>query len=205
MIQQAVIESIMGTAVPIEGDDIDTDRIIPARFLKEISFENMGAYLFYDERYDRNNIKKSHPLNEPRFEHATILVVGNNFGCGSSREHAPQSIKRYGIQAIIGESFSEIFAGNAKAIGMPVVTATKAEITALTDSVKKNSKLQITLNLVSKRVRYGEESFLINMPDPQRESFLKGTWNVLELLKSHVNEVQDTAKQLPYISGFNAR
>ena len=104
------IESVVGRGVPVLGDDIDTDRIIPARFLKEVTFENMGKYAFIDERFDEDGVKKYHPFNEPQFEGANILIVGKNFGCGSSREHAPQAIKRFGIEAIIGESFSEIFA-----------------------------------------------------------------------------------------------
>ena len=197
-----VIESVVGRAVPLPGDDIDTDRIIPARFLKEISFENMGTYLFQDERFDTAGVKKQHPLNDPRYKHANILVVGQNFGCGSSREHAPQAIKRYGFDAIIGESFAEIFAGNCKAIGIPVVRASHQDIQALTAHIKQNPETMITINLESKRIRYFEETFLIDMPDPQRESFLKGTWNVLELLKEHVSEIHDTAQSLPYINGF---
>ena len=192
------IESIIGSAIPLLGDDIDTDRIIPARFLKEISFENMGKYVFKDERFDSDGVKKAHPFNDPRFEKGTILIVGKNFGCGSSREHAPQAIFRYGVKAIIGESFAEIFSGNCKAIGLPVVKASQQDIQALVSFINKRPNTPLTINLVSKRVRYFEESFLIDIPAAQRESFLTGTWNVLNLLKENSNQIVKIAESLPY-------
>jgi len=193
------IEAIIGKGVPVLGDDIDTDRIIPARFLKEISFKNMGKYAFADERFDEKGIQKHHPFNEPRFSDATILIVNKNFGCGSSREHAPQALLRYGIKAIIGESFSEIFAGNCKAIGLPVMKASEIEIVNLAKHIKQHPAATITINLASKRVRYFEETFIIDMPDPHRESFLTGTWNVVELLNQNSNKIDALANTLPYI------
>lgn len=193
-----IIDSVIGTGVPIEGDDIDTDRIIPARFLKEISFENMGKYAFVDERFDEKGMQKTHPFNEPQFEGASILIVGKNFGCGSSREHAPQALKRYGIQAIIGESFAEIFSGNCKAIGVPVVRASRSDLQAIAAFIRQHPKTRITINLVSKLVRYFEESFPIMIPDPQRASFLTGTWSVLDLLKQQTKQVDALASSLPY-------
>lgn len=192
------IESVMGKAIPLLLDDIDTDRIIPARYLKEITFDNMGKYAFFDERQDSKGNLKEHPFNDKQFQHASILLVGKNFGCGSSREHAPQALKRYGIKAIIGESFAEIFAGNCKAIGLPVVYATRDDIKQCVDFISKHPETMLTINLVSKRVRYFEESFLIDMPDPQRESFLKGTWNVLDLLKTNDILINDLESSLPY-------
>ena len=192
------IESVIGKGVPLTLDDIDTDRIIPARYLKEITFENMGKYAFIDERQDSDGNLKDHPFNDKQFQHASILLVGKNFGCGSSREHAPQALKRYGIKAIIGESFAEIFAGNCKAIGLPVVYASRDEIKQCASFISKHPETMITVNLVSKRVRYFEESFLISIPDPQRESFLKGTWNVLDLLKKNNHLVADLDANLPY-------
>ncbi len=193
-----VIESVIGKALPLVLDDIDTDRIIPARFLKEITFENMGQYAFIDERQESSGEKNDHPFNKVDYKNAKILLVGKNFGCGSSREHAPQALKRYGIQAIIGESFAEIFAGNCKAIGLPVVYANKDDIKTLEAYIIKHPETRVTLNLVSNRVRYFEESFLISMPTPQRESFLKGTWNVLELLKKQSVEIDILHNSLPY-------
>ncbi len=193
-----VIESVIGTAVPVLGDDIDTDRIIPARFLKEVSFEKMGRYLFIDERKNQVGDSKNFIIDSPDFMGASILIVGKNFGCGSSREHAPQAIKRFGFKAIIGESFAEIFAGNCKAIGVPVVRATKNDIDKLVQQIHKNPKTQVTINLVSKRVQFFEDSFVVNMPDPQRESFLKGTWDVLSLLKERADLTRRLSENLYY-------
>jgi len=192
------IESVIGSGVPLLGDDVDTDRIIPARFLKEISFENMGKYVFMDERFDSNGVKKAHSFNDPRYEKGTILIVGKNFGCGSSREHAPQAIFRHGIKAIIGESFAEIFSGNCKAIGLPAVRASQKDIETLVTFIKKRPDTPITINLVSRRVRYFEESFLVDIPEAQRESFLTGTWNVLGLLKENVTQINKVAESLAY-------
>tara|TARA_A100001015_G_scaffold313054_1_gene419435 strand:- start:4880 stop:5491 length:612 start_codon:yes stop_codon:yes gene_type:complete len=192
------IDSVIGNGIPLLGDDIDTDRIIPARFLKEISFDNMGNYVFMDERFESSGVKKAHPLNDPRYEKGSILIVGKNFGCGSSREHAPQAIFRYGVKAIIGESFAEIFSGNCKAIGLPAVRASQKAIESLVEFIKKRPDTPITINLVSKRVRYFEESFLIDIPEPQRESFLTGTWNVLGLLKENTDQINKVAMSLPY-------
>ncbi len=191
-----------GTAVPIEGDDLDTDRIIPARFLKEITFENMGNYLFHDVRFDSQGKPGTHPLNDPAFKDASLMVVGNNFGCGSSREHAPQAIMRYGIQAIIGESFAEIFAGNCKAIGMPAVSATPHDIRLLYQYIYDNPRKKIDLNLTTKTVHFGDHTIAIDLPESRRSVFLEGTWNALELLKSNEKRVQETAKKLPYMTGF---
>lgn len=193
-----IIESIIGTAVSVPGDDIDTDRIIPARFLKEISFENMGNYLFIDERKTETGESKNFVIDKADHQGASILIVGKNFGCGSSREHAPQAIKRFGFNAIIGESFAEIFAGNCKAIGVPVLCASKEDIEKLIKTIQVNPKIQVTINLVSKRVQFHEDSFLISMPDPQRESFLTGTWDVLSMLKSRADHIKQLEENLPY-------
>jgi len=192
------IESVSGKAMPLLLDDIDTDRIIPARFLKEITFENMGKYAFIDERQDSAGNQKDHPFNDMRFQGASVLLVGKNFGCGSSREHAPQALKRYGIKAIIGESFAEIFAGNCKAIGLPVVHAQRSEISACAAFISQKPDTVVSIDLVSKRVRYFEESFLVSMSDPQRESFLTGTWSVLDLLKKNQSQIDQLEANLPY-------
>jgi len=188
----------MGTAVPVLGDDIDTDRIVPARFLKEVSFEKMGEYLFIDERVDAQGCSKNFIIDRSEFVDASILIVGKNFGCGSSREHAPQAIKRFGFKAIIGESFAEIFAGNCKAIGIPVVRADKQDIDKLVQQIEKNPKTQVVVNLVSERVQFFEDSFLVHIAPPQRESFLKGTWDVLALLKERSELVKTLSDQLYY-------
>lgn len=194
------IEAITGTAIPLFYDDIDTDRIIPARYLKEISFKNMGKYAFYDERFDTTGVKKNHPFNDPRFNNGSILLVGKNFGCGSSREHAPQALQRFGITAIIGESFAEIFAGNCKALGLPTIVAAEPDIAACVAYIKKRPHSQLMINLVSKRVRYFEESFPLYLPDSQRASFINGHWNVLSLLKQNNDRIAKLSRSLPYLN-----
>ncbi len=198
----AVRHTITGTAVPIPGNDIDTDRIIPARFLKEITFEKMGDYLFADARFQPDGTPKDHPLNNPAYASATIMVVGENFGCGSSREHAPQSIMRYGISAIIGESFAEIFAGNCRALGVPVVTASPSDIAWLTQNAAQAPTQSWVINLESKTVTVGGVVIPIELPDSRRQAFLMGTWDATALLRQHADLTQKTAERLPYFSDF---
>ncbi len=198
-----IITKIAGTAVPIMGNDIDTDRIIPARFLKEITFEHMGDYLFADARFEPDGSPKDHPLNTDGFKNATIMVVGRNFGCGSSREHAPQSIKRYGIRALIGESFSEIFSGNCTSIGVPTVTASESTIQALQEIITAHPTTPITIDLDARKVSAGDRKFPITLPDSRRHSFVTGTWDSAALLLSNLDKVRHTANQLPYMTGFS--
>jgi len=193
---------IYGRAVPILGDDLDTDQIVPARFLKEITFSQMGNYLFYDQRFGPNKEVKDHPLNDPRYFGARLMVVGNNFGCGSSREHAPQAVMRYGIQAIIGESFAEIFSGNCKALGVPVVSASAENIKKLTHYIQNNTEATISLDLEKKCVIYDDHSFTVTLPEASRHAFLAGTWDVSVLLKSNMPLVEQTVKSLPYMTQF---
>ena len=206
MIDQKIVQ-IYGTAVPIRGDDIDTDRIVPSRFLKEITFDNMGGYLFYDSRYGpdsgygSNGEVLEHPLNDPRYRGANILIVGKNFGCGSSREHAPQAIMRYGIKAIVGESFAEIFAGNCKALGVPTVKTTQ-HIAQLFDYTEKNSRTIYTIDLNEKTLRHDETEIPIDMPEAIRKAFLEGTWDSLGLLKANAQKVEEVARKLPNFSGI---
>lgn len=131
--------SITGTCVPVPGPDMDTDRIIPSRFLKCITFDELAGVMFWDERFDENGQSKSHPVDDPRFKGASIILGGSNFGCGSSREHAPQTIKRSGIKAVIAESFAEIFFGNSTGIGLPCVCASADDIAALTRYISRQS------------------------------------------------------------------
>lgn len=194
---------ITGTAVPIPGDDIDTDRIIPARFLKEITFERMGEFLFYDVRFDASdNIIEDYPLNQPEYQNPTFLIVGQNFGCGSSREHAPQAIMRFGIQAVIGESFAEIFAGNCKAIGVPVVTATAEDISILSDYVAKNPDQPLDLNLETRTVKAGNTAIAVNITDERLSAFLSGTWDASALLKANLDKIKQVGQRLPYVQNF---
>ncbi|MBG90481.1 MAG: 3-isopropylmalate dehydratase small subunit [Actinobacteria bacterium] len=194
-----IITAISGHAISIEGNDIDTDRIIPARFLKEITFDKMGEYLFYDARFNEQNQPLSHPLNTPIAKNATILVVDDNFGCGSSREHAPQAIKRFGFDAVIGHSFAEIFAGNCKAIGIPVIQASHEALAKIRAQLQKNPSTQFNINLVSKRVSFFEESILIQIPNEHRDAFLDGTWDILSVLQSKQELAQKIDQALPYL------
>ena len=148
---------ISGRAVPIRGNDIDTDRIIPARYLKEITFARMGEFPFYDERFDAEGKPKPHPFNDAKYKGASILLVNKNFGCGSSREHAPQAIYRFGIHAVVGESFAAIFAGNCVMLGMPAVTVASSDIELLMQLVESNPQLVLTLDLESKKLFYETE------------------------------------------------
>ena len=194
---------ITGTAVPIPGDDIDTDRIIPARFLKEITFERMGEFLFYDVRFDASdNIIEDYPLNLPEYQNPTFLIVGQNFGCGSSREHAPQAIMRFGIQAVIGESFAEIFAGNCKAIGVPVVTASAEDIATLSYYVAKNPDQPLDLNLESRTVSAGDKVIQVNIADERLSAFISGTWDASALLKANLDQIKQVSERLPYVQNF---
>ena len=197
-----IIRQLTGLTVPIDGNDIDTDRIIPARFLKEITFDHMGNYLFADARFDEQGNRRDHPLNEPHYANATIMIVDRNFGCGSSREHAPQSIKRYGIRALIGESFAEIFAGNCSSVGVPVVTASDSTIQDIKALIKTNPELPLTIDLESRTATIGTHSFSITMPESRRHAFLNGTWDSAAVLVNNLPAVFETATRLPYVHNF---
>lgn len=191
-------ERLSGFAVPIVGDDIDTDRIVPARFLKEITFENMGKYLFHDVRYDENGAKKQHILNEVRYSKASIMIVNKNFGCGSSREHAPQAILRAGFSVILGESYSEIFLGNCMAIGIVAVTMAEKDIADLQRQIESDPSVIVSVNLLEKRVELNQSAYEIRISEPRRQAFLSGTWDTLTVLKKNQTLIKEMDKQLPY-------
>ena len=197
------VTRIRGTAVPIRGNDIDTDRIIPARYLKEPTFARMGEYPFFDERFDASGRRKDHPFNDPEYKGAGVLFVNKNFGCGSSREHAPQALYRFGIQAIVGESFAAIFAGNCTMMGMPAVTVSAKEMEQLMKSVEDNPRTQYTVDLESKTLSYGDCKIAIDLPETYRIALTTGSWDSTALLRANLEEVRKTAAQLPYISGFS--
>jgi len=194
-----IISTINGTAVPIYGNDIDTDRIIPARFLKVLTFEKMGEYVFADVRFDEAGEPLDHPTNDPRFKGASIMVVQKNFGCGSSREHAAQAIKRFGIKAIIGESFSEIFSGNCKAIGVPIVTASEDVVAQLLSYIEENPSTSFHVDLDTKKVTADGFSIDVDLPESRRQSFLTGSWDVVSLLLEDQDALQRTYNKLPYV------
>jgi len=197
------IVQIKGKAVPIEGDDIDTDQIMPARFLKEITFDKMGDYLFCDLRFDANGKSLDFILDRPAYQNSVFLFVGKNFGCGSSREHAPQAIKRYGIKAIVGLSFAEIFAGNCKSLGIPLVTVESDILESLYTILKSNSQSEFVLDLEKKIITCASQQFPIDIPEARRQSFLDGTWDSLQLLKEQMALVEKVASHLPYLNHFN--
>jgi len=197
------ITAICGTAVPIRGNDIDTDRIIPARYLKEPTFARMGDYPFFDERFDPSGKKKDHPLNDPEYRGASILFVNKNFGCGSSREHAPQALYRFGIKAIVGESFAAIFAGNCTMMGLPAVVVGAKEIDQLIKSVEENPRTEYSVDLQSKTISYGNQKLRFDMPETYRTALTQGYWDSTALLRANLDQVKRTAAKLPYMSGFN--
>src|SRR5262245_16267746 len=198
------ITKVTGTAVPIKGNDIDTDRIIPARYLKEVTFARMGNYPFFDERFDQSGKKKDHPLNDPEYRGASILFVNKNFGCGSSREHAPQALYRFGIKAIVGESFAAIFAGNCTMMGLPAVVVGAKEMDQLIKSVEENPRTEYSVDLESKTISYGNQKLRLDMPETYRTALTQGYWDSTALLRANLDQVKLIATKLPYMSGFNA-
>jgi 3-isopropylmalate/(R)-2-methylmalate dehydratase small subunit len=196
------ITRVSGAAVLIHGNDIDTDRIIPARYLKEVTFARMGQYPFFDERFDSSGKKKDHPFNDPEYKGASILFVNKNFGCGSSREHAPQALYRFGIQAIVGESFAAIFAGNCTVMGLPTVTVSAREIDRLMKTVEQDPRTEYTVDLESKTLSYGDQKLSIDLPETYRIALTTGSWNSTAMLRANLDRVKETASRLPYMNGF---
>jgi 3-isopropylmalate/(R)-2-methylmalate dehydratase small subunit len=189
--------------MPLRGDSVDTDRIIPARFLRSVSFEGLEKHLFEDDRLQADAAAPgSHPVSNPAYAGATILLVNANFGCGSSREHAPQAIRRHGIRAVVGESFSEIFFGNSVALGLPCVSASAADMDRLMTLVEKAPETVLTVDIKEGTVRAGNLRVPITMPAAAHESFLDGTWDATGLLLDRFEEVEAVAASLPYVSGW---
>jgi 3-isopropylmalate/(R)-2-methylmalate dehydratase small subunit len=198
----SAIERLEGTALPLRGDDIDTDRIIPARFLVSVTFEGLGEHVLKDDRAAAKAKGTPHPFDDPRFRGATVLLVGRNFGCGSSREHAPQAIHRRGFAAVIGESFSEIFFGNSLAIGLPCVRLPHDAMAELMGIVEKAPATRVVIDLKSESVALGERSFTLSIPENAREALLTGRWDGTSMLLERYAEVESVAARLPYVRGF---
>lgn len=194
------IKSVISTGIALLLDDIDTDRIIPARFLRCVTFDGLGEHAFEDDRKQ----DPSHPFDKPQFQGAGILVAGRNFGCGSSREHAPQSLMRWGIKAIIAESFAEIFFGNCGSLGIPAVKAARADIENLAVAIEKNPQLEINLDLQALKVTADGLSFDVSMPASARDALVTGQWDYLGRLLSAADQVAAHAKKVPYLTGFPA-
>ena len=195
---------VEGAGMPLPGNDIDTDRIIPARYLKCVTFEGLGEYAFYDERFDEEKNPKAHPFNEEKYMKGSILIVNKNFGCGSSREHAPQSLLKYGIKALIGESFAEIFQGNCTAMGIPTVTAPLDAIENLMMFVEEKPDTLIKIDLENKTVRYGDFEVKIDIPISSQFALTKGMWDSTAELLQNRTEIEKTANTVPYIKNFSS-
>jgi len=194
------ITHVAGKAVPVPGDDIDTDRIIPARYMKCVTFDGLGEFMFYDVRFNEDGNKKDHPLNDPNFAQATILISGNNFGCGSSREHAPQAIYRYGFRAVIAEGFAEIFFGNSTTLGMPCVTVSHEDRLLLSEMVKANPDLMVSIDLENKTVNAGDKLFPCEIKEAARSSLTAGRWDPIADLLEGADAIEKTASKLSYMS-----
>ena len=193
--------TMSGPAIAVRGNDIDTDRIIPARFMKCVTFDGLGEFLFFDVRKDPTTGKTTnHPLNDPRFTGGTILLSGANFGCGSSREHAPQAIQKYGFKAVIAESYAEIFFGNSTTLGMPCVTADRADIEKMTAVVEKDPQTEITIDLVKLEARFAGQAVKIAQRESARDALVNGRWDAIGELLDGVPAVKETAKKLPYLA-----
>jgi 3-isopropylmalate/(R)-2-methylmalate dehydratase small subunit len=196
------IRQISGTALPVRGDDMDTDRIIPARFLKSVSFDGLEQHLFEDDRREAASQGRSpHPAANPAYAGASIMLVNANFGCGSSREHAPQAIRRRGILAVLGQSFSEIFFGNSVALGMPCPTASRETLQVLMQLVEADPSTPLTIDLDALRVTAAGREYEIALPAGAREAFLVGSWDATGLLLEDFDQVRAVARRLPYVSG----
>lgn len=193
----AKITRLQGRAIPLVGNDIDTDRIIPARFLKCVTFDGLGDHVFADDRAQLNG---NHAFDQPQYQGATVLLVNRNFGCGSSREHAPQAIARWGIQAIIGESFAEIFFGNCLAMGIPCLLADSATVTALQAQVKADPTATVTVDVANRQVTCGDFSASLTLADGPQQMLTQGTWDACGQLVAQADAIAATAERLPYVA-----
>ncbi len=193
------IKQVTGKGVFVAGDDIDTDRIIPARFMKCITFDGLGEYLFHDVRKTESGEDKQHNLNDPRFADASVILSGNNFGCGSSREHAPQSILRAGYNAVIAGSFAEIFFGNSTNLGVVCVIASDPDRQVLADAIDRNPELEITIDVADRKVHFGGKFIHCDIKAGARESLLNGTYDPLDELLQGAANVTEVTDALPYM------
>ena len=194
------IPSVSGRAVVVPGDDVDTDRIIPARFMKCVTFDGLGAYAFHDERFDEAGNPKGHPLDDPRFAGASVLVAGHNFGCGSSREHAPQALFRFGVRAILATSFAEIFYGNCTTLGIPCATASREDIAKIAAAVEQNPAMEIFVDVEKQEIRFAGQSVKAQVRPAARDALINGRWDPIGELLEGMPAMKDTAAKLPYLA-----
>lgn len=193
------ITQIAGTGVYVPGDDVDTDRIIPARFMKCVTFDGLGEYAFHDERFTEDGKPKAHPIDDPRYQGASILLAGRNFGCGSSREHAPQALYRHGFRAVLAESFAEIFFGNAITLGMPCLVMDGRDIRALAALIGEAPQTEINIDIPGGQVSMADISFPAKLPDHAREALVDGKWDAIADLLEGLDAVKATADKLSYM------
>ncbi len=195
---------LKGRAIPLRGNDIDTDRIIPARFLKTVTFDGLGDHAFEDDKLGLKAEGKTHAFEDPRFAEATVLIVNKNFGCGSSREHAPQAIVRWGkgINIILGESFAEIFYGTGQTLGVPCPQITSDVAEKLMSAVETDPSAEVTVDLEKRAVSVAGQTYALSIPDGPRKSFLEGSWDSTGELLSARDAIRATAARLPYVNGY---
>jgi len=200
------ITRVAGRPIPLRGNDIDTDRIIPARYMKAITFDGMGQYAFYDARFDAEGKSRGHVLDDPKYQAKgpRVAIVNKNFGCGSSREHAPQALLRWGIKALVGESFADIFFGNCVALGVPCVTASASDVAALMSAVEAAPAHDLVVDLGTMTASYNGTTYKIALPDGARKQLLDGTWDATRTLLDAAEQTRATAARLPYVSGFKS-
>jgi 3-isopropylmalate/(R)-2-methylmalate dehydratase small subunit len=196
------IQIVEGRALPIRGEDMDTDRIMPARFLKSITFEGLEQHVFEDDRLAAQRAGAVHPFDEPAYQGASILLASRNFGSGSSREHAPQGLSRWGIRAVVAESFAEIFFGNSLMIGLACVTASREDVDALMSLVERNPQAVLTVDLKAGTCRAPGMTVAISIPDHVRDALMTGAWDTTGLLLDRYGQVDAVAAKLPYLTGF---
>jgi len=198
------VTQVKGRPIPLRGNDIDTDRIIPARFMKAVTFDGLGRYVFVDVRFDAQGRSQGHVMDDPRFEAKgpRIAVVNKNFGCGSSREHAPQALLRWGIKALVGESFADIFFGNCLTLGMPCVSARAPDVSALMAAVEEDPSHDLTVDVDALTVTYRDTTYPVTLPASARSQLLEGTWDATRLLLQAEEQVRQTAARLPYMQRF---
>lgn len=196
----ATFRRLQGRGLVLPGNDIDTDRIIPARFLRSITFAGLGDQVFRDERFDSDGTKRRHPFNDERFRGAEILVVNNNFGCGSSREHAPQALHRFGIKAIIGVSFAEIFAGNCTSIGLVTATLEEPEVVEVQRRIEEDPTVVLTIDLETLTLSFAGKTVPLTMNPAARSALLEGTWDTLEQLLRNEDKIDQVHHRLPAFS-----
>jgi 3-isopropylmalate/(R)-2-methylmalate dehydratase small subunit len=196
------ITQISGRGVFVPGDDIDTDRIIPARFMKCVTFDGLGEFAFADAKLAEKAAGRLHALDDSRFNGATILISGSNFGCGSSREHAPQALYRYGFRAIIAESFAEIFFGNSTTLGIPCVKMSKNDIADLAALIEKNPSIQVTIDLTESKVTTDDVDFAaeFSLPGHAREPLMNGRWDSIADLVDGLEDVKARVSAIPYLA-----